>query len=148
VVDWDHTQWVSSVLAWTVDIKPGTPQRDLLRVFSTEGGVSTRTHRTYVLKQCPYIKVDVEFAAVRERRTRRLSFGSESVHQSRPLSLVYQYWELFCFQRQLRGGSPVLSPFFSPRKQYLISELMPVTRSPSSTISLQARAERAGTPSP
>jgi hypothetical protein len=64
VVDWDHTQWVSSVLAWTVDIKPGKTRRDLLRVFTTEGGVSTRMHQTYVLKQCPYIKVDVELAAV------------------------------------------------------------------------------------
>jgi len=36
---------------------------DLLRVFGTEGGLSTRTHRTFVLKQCPMIKVDVDFAA-------------------------------------------------------------------------------------
>ena len=62
-VDWEHTQWVSSVLAWTADIKPGMTRGDLLRVFTTEGGLFTRTRRTYVLKQCPYIKVDVEFAA-------------------------------------------------------------------------------------
>ena len=35
---------------------------DLLRVFTTEGGLSTRTHRTYVLNQCRAIKVDVEFS--------------------------------------------------------------------------------------
>jgi hypothetical protein len=35
---------------------------DLLRVFTVEGGLSGRTHRTYVLKQCPIIKVDVEFS--------------------------------------------------------------------------------------
>lgn len=35
---------------------------DLLRVFTTEGGVFTRTHRTYVLEQCPTIKVDAEFS--------------------------------------------------------------------------------------
>jgi hypothetical protein len=29
-----------------------------------EGGLSTRKQRTYVLKQCPYIKVDVEFSPV------------------------------------------------------------------------------------
>jgi hypothetical protein len=64
VVDWDHTQWVSSVLAWTADIKPGMTRRDLVRVFTVQGGLSRRTERTYVLKQCPYIKVDVEFTAV------------------------------------------------------------------------------------
>jgi hypothetical protein len=52
------------VLAWTADLKPGMTRRDLLRVFTTEGGLSTRTRRTYVLKQCPYIKLDVEFAPV------------------------------------------------------------------------------------
>jgi len=62
VVDWGHTQWVSSVLAWIGTIKPGMTRSDLLRVFTTEGGLSTRTHRTYVLKQCPTIKVDVEFS--------------------------------------------------------------------------------------
>lgn len=61
VVDWGHTQWVDSVLLWTSEIKPGMTRKDLLRVFTTEGGISTRTQHTYVLKQCPYIKVDVEF---------------------------------------------------------------------------------------
>ena len=62
VIDWEHTQWVSSVLAWIATIKPGMTRSDLLRVFTTEGGLSTRTHRTYVLKQCQTIKVDVEFS--------------------------------------------------------------------------------------
>src|SRR5436309_11367466 len=62
VIDWGHTQWVGNVLAWIATIKPGMTRSDLLRVFTTEGGLSTRTHRTYVLKQCPTIKVDVEFS--------------------------------------------------------------------------------------
>lgn len=62
VIDWGHTQWVNNVLAWTATIKPGMTRSDLLRVFTTEGGLSTRTRRTYVLKQCPTIKVDVEFS--------------------------------------------------------------------------------------
>jgi hypothetical protein len=37
-------------------------REDLLRVFITEGGLSTRTQQTYVLKVCPYIHVDVEFS--------------------------------------------------------------------------------------
>jgi hypothetical protein len=62
VIDWEHTQWVSSVLAWIATIKPGMTRIELLRVFTTEGGLSTRTHRTYVLKQCRTIKIDVEFS--------------------------------------------------------------------------------------
>jgi hypothetical protein len=62
VIDWEHSQWVSSVLAWIATIKPGMTRSDLLRVFTTEGGLSTRTHRTYVLKQCRTVKVDVEFS--------------------------------------------------------------------------------------
>jgi hypothetical protein len=68
VVDQEHTQWVASVVAWTVDIKPGMTRKDLLNVFTMEGGLSTRTQRTYVLKQCPIIKVDVEFLATVNKR--------------------------------------------------------------------------------
>jgi hypothetical protein len=62
VIDWEHSQWVSSVLAWIATIKPGMTRSDLLRVFTTEGGLSARTHRTYVLKQCRTVKVDVDFS--------------------------------------------------------------------------------------
>jgi hypothetical protein len=62
--DIEHMQWVGSVLRWTQDIKPGMTRQDLLRVYTTEGGLSTGTRRTYVLKGCPYIKVDVEFKAI------------------------------------------------------------------------------------
>jgi hypothetical protein len=61
-VDLEHAQWVSSVLRWTYDIKPEMTRGDLLKVYTTEGGISTRTRRTYVLKGCPSIKVNVEFA--------------------------------------------------------------------------------------
>jgi hypothetical protein len=45
-------------------IKPGMAREDLLRVFTTEGGLSTGSHRTFVSRDCPYFKVDVEFKAV------------------------------------------------------------------------------------
>lgn len=61
-LDWEHMQWISSVLTWTADIKPGMTRKDLLRVFAEEGGISTRTQRTYALKRCSYIHVDVEFS--------------------------------------------------------------------------------------
>src|SRR5579859_302222 len=63
-VDWERAQWVGNVMAWADTIKPGMTRKELLRVYTTEGGISTRTWRTYVLKGCPKIKVDVEFAAV------------------------------------------------------------------------------------
>jgi hypothetical protein len=63
-IDMEHWQWVASVLRSTSDIKPGMTRKDLLRVYTTEGGLSTRRQRTYVLKGCPGIKVDVEFVPV------------------------------------------------------------------------------------
>ena len=39
-------------------------REDLLKVFTTEGGFSNRLWRKYVLKDCPYSKVDVEFDVV------------------------------------------------------------------------------------
>jgi len=45
-------------------IKVGMTRADLLKVFTTEGGLSTGLNRTYVYRECPYIKVDVEFEPV------------------------------------------------------------------------------------
>jgi hypothetical protein len=39
-------------------------RRTLLTVFTTEGGLSTGLQRTFVSRDCPYFKVDVEFQAV------------------------------------------------------------------------------------
>jgi len=68
-IDWEHTKWVDSVLRWTIDIKPGMTRKDLLRIYTTEGGLSFRQSRTYVLKQCPYIKVNVQFAPIGDAQT-------------------------------------------------------------------------------
>lgn len=62
--DADHTRWVASVLSSVQELKLGMTRQDLLRVFTTEGGLSTSVQRTYVLKGCPYIKVDVHFKPV------------------------------------------------------------------------------------
>lgn len=63
-VDLEHTKWIDSVMRSILTIKPGATRKDLLEVFTEEGGISSRTRRTYVYKQCPYIKVDVVFAPV------------------------------------------------------------------------------------
>jgi hypothetical protein len=59
----DHTAWVLHTLERMEAIKPGMTRADLLKVFRTEGGLSTRLLRTFVSRDCPYFKVDVEFRA-------------------------------------------------------------------------------------
>jgi hypothetical protein len=63
-IDSEHTKWIDGIMRSILTVKPGATRRDLLRIFAEEGGLSTRTHRTYVYKRCPYIKVDVEFVPV------------------------------------------------------------------------------------
>ncbi len=84
-IDWGHTDWISSVLAWIKDIKPGMTRKDLLKVFTTEGGLSNRLRRTYVLKQCPDIKVDVEFTPATNEQDRFTEMPEDNIARiSRP----------------------------------------------------------------
>ena len=60
----DHEEWVSRSLGEMETIKPGSTRRDLLSVFTGDGGLSTGLRRTYVYSECSMFKVDVEFQAV------------------------------------------------------------------------------------
>lgn len=71
-VDSEHTQWIAGALKAIQTIKVGMTRRDLMKLFTVEGGLSTTSQRTYVYQQCPYIKVDVKFAAS-SREEERLS---------------------------------------------------------------------------
>jgi hypothetical protein len=62
-IDKEHTAWVANALRAMESIKVGMTRSDLMKVFTTEGGLSTTSQRTYVYRGCPYIKVDVRFAA-------------------------------------------------------------------------------------
>lgn len=62
----DYTAWISECLKHVQSIRPGATRGELLEVLRTEGGESTRFWRTYVYKECPYIKVDIEFKAAGE----------------------------------------------------------------------------------
>ena len=55
------TKRISEILTECQEIKSGMTRAELLKVFTTEGGLSTATHRTFVYRGCPYIKVDVDF---------------------------------------------------------------------------------------
>jgi hypothetical protein len=59
----ERTKWIAKVLRQITKIEPGMKRQDLLKVFTTEGGLSTRFQRTYVYSECPYIKVNVRFKA-------------------------------------------------------------------------------------
>jgi|SRR5271155_849850 len=58
------TKSIESVIDAVDAIKPGMTRGDLLTIFTDEGGIFTRAHRTYVYRPCVYIKVDVDFAPV------------------------------------------------------------------------------------
>jgi hypothetical protein len=57
-------EWVRDTLAKMESIKQGMAREELMKVFRTEGGLSTGLRRTFVSRECPYFKVDVEFRAV------------------------------------------------------------------------------------
>jgi hypothetical protein len=93
VLDEEHTQWVSNVLGWTGNIKPGMTRKDLLRVFTEEGGLSWRTQRTYVLKGCPYVHIKVKFSPVADERDHLTAMpGDKIVEISKPF-LDYAYMD-------------------------------------------------------
>ena len=68
----DHVAWVAESLERMQTIEPGMNRKQLLRVFTTEGGISTAMRRTFVSRDCPYFKVNVTF-----RRAAESSGGSE-----------------------------------------------------------------------
>jgi|ERR1700674_786489 len=58
-----HHEWLSACEA---DVKAieGRTRRELLAVFAEEGGLSTRTKRTYVHRRCVALKVQASFRPV------------------------------------------------------------------------------------
>jgi hypothetical protein len=78
--DKNLTKQISDVLGECKKIAPGATRAELLKIFTTEGGLSTAGHRTFVHRRCPYLKVDVDFllsdpkrSAVDERPTDTVS---------------------------------------------------------------------------
>jgi hypothetical protein len=78
-VDEDLTKQIAAILAECQKIKPGMTRAELLKVFTTEGGLSTATHRTFVYRRCPFIKIDVEFT---------LSDPKQNVLEERPTDSI------------------------------------------------------------
>jgi len=59
--DKNLTKQISDILTECKKIVPGTTRAELMKVFTTEGGLSFPTHRILVHRRCPYIKVEVDF---------------------------------------------------------------------------------------
>jgi len=78
-VDKNLAKQMSDILTEWKKITPGTTRTELLKVFTTEGGLSTAKHRTFVHRHCPYIKVDVDFT---------LSDSKQSAVDERPTDTV------------------------------------------------------------
>ncbi len=52
-----HEAWVGQVLQEMETVKTGMTRAELLRIFTTEGGLSTGLNRRFVSRDCPYFKV-------------------------------------------------------------------------------------------
>lgn len=65
-IDEERTEWIAGVLRSIQTIQVGSTHSELMKVFTTEGGLefkdATTSRRTYVYRKCPYIKVDVTLA--------------------------------------------------------------------------------------
>jgi hypothetical protein len=88
-----QTDWIARVIKETGTIKKGMTRADLLKVFVEEGGLSTASRRTYAYRDCPYIKVDVEFDPVEKKaKTRGLTENAKDVISK--ISKPYLDWSV------------------------------------------------------
>jgi hypothetical protein len=53
-IDREQTKWIDNALRSMQRIGVGATRSDLSEVFTTEGGLSTTSQRTYVYRHCPY----------------------------------------------------------------------------------------------
>ncbi|PYS25702.1 MAG: hypothetical protein DMF72_00765 [Acidobacteria bacterium] len=80
----NHNDWLARSLSEIQTVKVGMKRRDLLRLFTTEGGFSSRTSRKYVYKGSPYIKVDIQFQPAGATGNPRENLDDEIVQISKP----------------------------------------------------------------
>jgi hypothetical protein len=88
----ERAKWVAKVLRQIQGIQPGMRREDVLKVFTTEGGLSTRRQRTFVYPECPYIKVDVRFKAVSPDEKDGLNEDPKDIIES--ISRPYLAWSI------------------------------------------------------
>lgn len=57
----DHIEWVEKSLERMLTIKVGMTRNQLMKIFTTQGGVYTARERQFVSRDCPYFKVNAKF---------------------------------------------------------------------------------------
>ena len=78
-------EWIRSSLTQMEKIQVGMTRTDVERLFMPDGGISSPDRQTFVFHNCPYIKVDVEFAATRDADGRLVaSFHDRITRISKP----------------------------------------------------------------
>ena len=82
----NHTEWVGNALKEIQTVKVGMTRRDLLKLFEAEGGLGgSGGSRTYLYRDCVYIKVDVEFQPTQETGGKVREFPDDKIIEiSRP----------------------------------------------------------------
>lgn len=90
-VDKNLTKQISNILVECQKIVPGMTRAELLKVFTTEGGLSTARHRTYVYRRCPYLKVDVDFTPADPKQTALEERPTDTISK---LSKPYLEWSI------------------------------------------------------
>ena len=74
-----HVQWVASALTEMETVKVGMKREELLRVFTTEGGISSPSQRRYVYRNCPLFKVDVQFQTQKDASGRAVESPNDVI---------------------------------------------------------------------
>lgn len=74
-----HIAWVADALKRMRTVTVGMTRTDLLKAFTTEGGLSSRQQRVYVSQDCPYFKVGVQFRPVGPTDMSSATEGSRDV---------------------------------------------------------------------
>jgi hypothetical protein len=87
----EHQQWIAKVLKEIQTVQVGMTRQDLLKVFTTEGGISTRRQRTFVHKECPLIKMDVQFRPVGQEDQKLLELPEDAITA---ISRPYLQWPI------------------------------------------------------
>jgi len=93
--DPELTRQISEAIRDVSTVQVGMKRRDLLRVFTVEGGISTRLQRTYVYRRCPYVKVDVEFEEVARDAEGRVPLPESDEDVIKRISRPYLAWSVF-----------------------------------------------------
>lgn len=85
------TTRIAEILKECQQLKPGATRAELLKVFTTEGGISTAKQRTYVHRHCPYIKVDVRFNLTDDKQSVVAELPTDKVAS---ISQPYLNWSI------------------------------------------------------